>query len=251
MPNEISAHLFGLLAEMLYDLQFLTSAESDAAKEELEKFRTKVVILHAEDFAAFDFESTRIDEFYAKYLHDNTAYANLWKVMQYVFTLPHGQSHVERGFNINDDIMIVNMKEKSLVAQRLIYDHMKVKELKPYTIQIDNALQRSCLSASSKCRDDLNEKNKNKKITPQQEKNNRIKEEINSLKLQITNLSPYIETLEAQAKECYRKAGIEKDLATCRQFVIGGNDATEIVEKKKKVLEELQKAVQKLQSEIV
>ena len=45
----------------------------------------------------------------------------MWKVIQYVFTLPHGQSHVERGFNINDDIMVVNMKAESLVAQRLVY----------------------------------------------------------------------------------------------------------------------------------
>ena len=40
--------------------------------------------------------------------------------MIFVFTLSHGQSQVEGGFNINDDILVENMHNNSLIAQRIV-----------------------------------------------------------------------------------------------------------------------------------
>ena len=37
--------------------------------------------------------------------------------------LSHGQSSIERGFLINKKISDNNLQEKSLISQRLIYDH--------------------------------------------------------------------------------------------------------------------------------
>ena len=46
-------------------------------------------------------------------------------VMIFMFTLSHGQYQVERGLIINNDIMVVNMYNDSLITQRIVYDHMK------------------------------------------------------------------------------------------------------------------------------
>ena len=37
--------------------------------------------------------------------------------------LSHGQSSLERGFSINKEILDNNLQKKSLISQRLIYDH--------------------------------------------------------------------------------------------------------------------------------
>lgn len=45
--------------------------------------------------------------------------------MKVVLVLSHGQASVERGFSINKELIVENQKELSLVAQRLIVDHVR------------------------------------------------------------------------------------------------------------------------------
>ena len=58
--------------------------------------------------------------FLGPYLNKIDAYKHAWTVMIFVFTLSHDQSQVERGFNINDDILVENMHNNSLIAQRIV-----------------------------------------------------------------------------------------------------------------------------------
>lgn len=44
--------------------------------------------------------------------------------MKIVLCLSHGNSSVERGFSVNKECLVENMKEESLVAQRLVYDEV-------------------------------------------------------------------------------------------------------------------------------
>ena len=39
--------------------------------------------------------------------------------------LSHGQASVERGFSINKEMMVENLKEHSLIAQQIIHDHVR------------------------------------------------------------------------------------------------------------------------------
>ena len=50
----------------------------------------------------------------------NANYAKLWEVFQIIFTLSHGQAALERGFLINNGLMVENMKEESLTASRFV-----------------------------------------------------------------------------------------------------------------------------------
>lgn len=36
--------------------------------------------------------------------------------------MSHGNANIERGFSINKEILIENLKEESLIAQRVVYD---------------------------------------------------------------------------------------------------------------------------------
>ena len=55
----------------------------------------------------------------------NANYAKLWEVFQIIFTLSHGQAALERGFLINNGLMVENMKEESLIASRFVHDTVK------------------------------------------------------------------------------------------------------------------------------
>ena len=62
----------------------------------------------------------------------------------------HGQSNVDRGFNIDDDIVVDNLRKKSLIAQRFIYDHMHAKVVGAHDIVLTDKLRWFCLASSSK-----------------------------------------------------------------------------------------------------
>jgi len=55
----------------------------------------------------------------------NAKYAKLWEVFQTMFTLSHGQAAFEKGFSINNKLMVENMKEESLIASRFVYHTVK------------------------------------------------------------------------------------------------------------------------------
>ena len=44
-----------------------------------------------------------------------------------IFSLQHGQAFVERGFSINNDILKPNMVERTIIAQRTVYDAVSIK----------------------------------------------------------------------------------------------------------------------------
>ena len=63
-----------------------------------------------------------VDEFLSAYAGTCPEYKDIWSVCKLVFTLSHGQSFTERGFNISKVILDTNMQEEAVVSQRLVYD---------------------------------------------------------------------------------------------------------------------------------
>ena len=51
-------------------------------------------------------------------------YQKLFKVVQHLLVLLHGQASVERGFSVNKELEVENLANQSLVAQRLVSDHI-------------------------------------------------------------------------------------------------------------------------------
>jgi len=48
----------------------------------------------------------------------------LWDLTKKLLLLSHGQASVEHGFSINKEISVENMAEQTLIAQRVIKDHL-------------------------------------------------------------------------------------------------------------------------------
>ena len=70
-------------------------------------------------------------------------------MIKMILCLKHRQATVERGFNINKNLLQVNMTEASIVAQRIIYDHMTSKDLQPQTLSMTKRLLQSVGAARS------------------------------------------------------------------------------------------------------
>ena len=132
MQNEFDACLlkFGGLVDILYEHKRLSLNDAEDAKSQYEEFMSNVVRPNGDEFAKFDFASHRVDKFLSNYLAASEKYAMLWKVYIFVFVLSHGQASIERGFNVNGEVLVENLGEESLVSQRLVYDQLKSRRRK-------------------------------------------------------------------------------------------------------------------------
>ena len=69
-------------------------------------------------FTSFDQNKEHLDVFYHKAIGSKEEFKEIWSVFQIVFILSHGNARVESGFSVNADVLVENLKEESLIAQR-------------------------------------------------------------------------------------------------------------------------------------
>ena len=77
---------------------------------------------HREGFLKFDYKKDHLDEFIWPFFMRFTDNKELCTVCKVIFVLSHGQSFTERSFSIENEVVDDNMKEKSLISQRIVYD---------------------------------------------------------------------------------------------------------------------------------
>lgn len=116
---------FSGLVDILYSTKNITATVADAAKNEYRTLRNLAAKELTASFGTFNVSTDRLDEFYFKLLDDQPGYAHVWDVFKMVFVLSHGNAAVESGFSVNGDMIIENLHESSLVAQRMVYDSVK------------------------------------------------------------------------------------------------------------------------------
>ena len=111
---------------------------------------------------SFNYKDSRLDAFYFDKMSFKMP-AQLTSILKLVLILSHGQSSVERGFNVNKDVVKVNLQEKSVISRKMIIDHMQKNNVSSSTIEITRKLARSVKAARQKYHLDLEEQKKNAK----------------------------------------------------------------------------------------
>ena len=78
----------------------------------------------------------------------NESYKSLFSVLKLILILSHGQAAVESGFSVNKELEVENLKEHTLVAQRIVCDHvnsvggvLKVELSKPLLLSVKMSRQ--------------------------------------------------------------------------------------------------------------
>ncbi|XP_057299676.1 uncharacterized protein LOC130630266 [Hydractinia symbiolongicarpus] len=213
MVTESSSVLQTKLRSMLtylVKLRVLTSFQCDKITEEFNEFSDHNLKLHIDKFQSFDRFQEDLDEFYFGDVGVKS-FKELSFFIKLVLTLSHGQASVERSFSINNSVLRQNMKEESIVAKKVVSDHMIANGLKPDSIQVTNKLLQSVASARQKYEDSL-ELQRQKKRNERDENQKRIlNDEIRDTKAKRDDLQKTCEALDKEFVSSVEKAEKDKD----------------------------------------
>ena len=159
------------LLRYLVKSKILNEPQSDLALRQYHSFRRDDYEINADKIASFIKNKDRLDNLYFNQLHIDK-YKELASVLKILFTISHGQASVERGFSLNKAILKDNIEQMSVISQRLIKDHLIMRNVKPHTIEISNQLILDVKSSRMKYKSYLEEQKKCKKL---QEKSKQMK----------------------------------------------------------------------------
>ena len=85
----------------------------------------KLVLWHKEQLDTFN-RDQKLDVFCSKISGGDEKQVPLWKVVTMVLILSHGNTAVESGFSVNKELLVENMEEDTIVAQRIVFDAIRV-----------------------------------------------------------------------------------------------------------------------------
>lgn len=129
----------------------------------------------------------RLDNFWTDVIktHKEGSYEDLFWFVKSILILSHGNAALERGFLVNKEIIVENQKEKSLIAQRLIYDSIKSSVVNVEDFVVTKSLIHCGFNAYKWYQEDLTKQKEEKQLT---DNNNVLKSKnkktINDLKSQ-------------------------------------------------------------------
>lgn len=110
------------LLQMLYDKGQISAVVADKGKIQFSELTMKASGDWRGQFRAFNRNTDRLDDFYYSLIGLNTSFTELFLVVRLGLMMSHGNAFVEGGFSINSDILVENLHEDSIVAQRTVYD---------------------------------------------------------------------------------------------------------------------------------
>ena len=219
--------------------------ECDMILEQYTTFLDNIPLFGSDQCKTFNhsLECNRLDELLFSHMSE-TKYSLLLKVIRLILVLSHGQASVERGFSINKQVEVENLKEQSLVAQRLLCDHVKTVG-GVSNVTINNKLLVSSAMARQKYELYLQEEREKKKSNEEMRKRKHLLDELDDLKQKQQRMNSDINSLTKSADECCEKAERTGNLT----FVAKSNalrSARDKVEDLKKVEEKLEEKTEML-----
>ena len=164
-------------------------------------------------------------------------------MLRFILALSHGKASVEQGFNLNNAVLKTNMSPNTIIAKRIIKDHMLSNDLAPHTIIISAAMIKSFRSARQKYYIHLEEEKKNKVESEMEMKARLITDDIYKIKLQQKDLRKAIAMMETESNECMQLLEKKKNLS----YLIKGNALKRTSEQTKKEFATLQKEIAELE----
>ena len=117
---------FKNLVKIFYERDLVTSIVAGNAKLQFCSLSSAARLKLNERFENFSENDSLLDDFYYDVIGQDKSYKDPWFAIKIALILSHGQASVESGFSINSSIIVENLHEKSLVAQRLVYDSVVV-----------------------------------------------------------------------------------------------------------------------------
>ena len=99
--------------------KMISPVERNKCPSQLFDFMHEKVNTNCDTFTSFSKENDRLDTFYFSTVNIGK-YKELSMILKTILTLSHGNASVEHGFNINKNLVDVNLSQKSIIAQCLV-----------------------------------------------------------------------------------------------------------------------------------
>ena len=195
--NQECSLRFRALVDKLYNLKKFSDKTADNSKDQYDQFLKSVQFEHKESFLKFNFKEDRLDKLFGMCLSSKEQYKELWSICKLVFVLSHGQSHIERGFSVDKEVLQHNMQEKSLISQRLIYESIQSRDLKSHELVITTDLQKSCKLAHQRYKQELEDSKQQQKQASKDLKRKSKFDELDKVKKQKLDVQNSIDSLIA------------------------------------------------------
>lgn len=192
---------------ILCDAGRIKEGDCDAIKRQYSSFCDQVVSDDevSEAFHAFSPSEARVDLLFFEQLEGRKEYSLLWDLVCKILLLSHGQATVERGFSVNKETSVENLKKKSLVARRLVIDAIR-KAGGPTEVNIGKELLLHASSARQKYEAYLQEERAKKGAREKAQKRKAEEDELDRLKAKRRQLEKDVRSLETSASDKYDSA---------------------------------------------
>lgn len=195
-------------------------------------------------FREFDPKTARVDTLLYETMGTKPSLSRVWNVVKILLVLSHGQASIERGFSVNKELIVENQRERSLVAQRLIVDH--VRSVGGVTkVEITKELLLSAAGARQKYHGYLDEEKRKKEQQAVDLKRKAFTDELEDLKKRA-RMEVDICALEKSADEYAEKAESSGNLT----LISKSNSFRRTAKEKKASLLKIEKQIDEKLSEM-
>lgn len=225
---------------IMTDAGRVQESQCDAILSQYGQFLDKVMA-DSSEFASFqsDQESDRLDRLLHSHMAGKKGLADLWGVVKHVMLLSHGQATVERGFSMNKQVSVHNIAEHTIVAHRLITDHVK-KIGGLDKMEVSKELILAASSARHKYHQFLEDLKKTEEASTRAEKRRALMDEMSDLKKKKARFEEDIKHLSKSADALAEDAERKGQLV----LISESNALRKKVKEKQQGLQQIEKEIQ-------
>ena len=179
----------------------------------------------------------RLDVFLWRHIGAKIEFSKLRNVFSMLLILSHRQAQVELRFSTNKLLLDVNMQNKTLVAQRIVHDHVVSENMKPQDLQITKRLMELVKDTRKSYFLHLKEKGLKKLKADAVEKREKINDEIEDTNHQIKLLKETVAKLKADGDKYSFEAEKKTSTAsTLKRAAVEKQELTDKLSAKKRCL---------------
>lgn len=181
-------------------------------------------------------------------LREKKKYSNIWSVVRLVLVLSHGQASVERGFSVNEDMLVPNLKKETLIGLRIVYDTVKSLNIKVSEFKITDEMLKYCSSAKSRYNLHILDEKKSQEDENKKRKISAVESEITAARKKLKIFEQQAESCRAEYDKKVQEAFKNSDFNVLAQALALKEKAESM---KKKEITENTKVVKELESKLV
>ena len=243
-PREMAADVdhcisrFKKVVSQLANVRRIKESDCDTIIQEYTSFLDNIPAFGSEKFSNFNFSTDRLDQLFSTYMNTEP-YQKLFKAVQLILVLSHGQASVERGFSVNKELEVENLANESLVAQRIVCDHINAVG-GILNVPINQPLLTSCSAARKRYERYLEQQRQNKKSEEESRKRKSLLDEIEELKEKKRRMTEDVDSLVKSADSLAEKAESTGNIS----FVTQSNSLRKTSKEKTNELKNLEKKME-------